>query len=443
MKRPASLAGKLAANLLAGLALAWLVGAAISIVIVRQQLENSLDGGLRETAERILPLVSDAIADADAGQAEAYPDGLIDAEGGEYVVYQVRNSAGAVLLRSHDAPEIPFVAPLAAGFANVPPWRVYTTGIGDLYVQVAEGEARRAGAVWQAALAMALPLALFLPLAAVIILVAVRSGLAPLRDLGREVAARDGGNLEPLPAVPVAAELAPVRAAINALLGRLRSALEAERALAASSAHEMRTPIAGSLAQTQRLVEELQGHPAQARAGQVEDLLHRLSALTSKLLALSRAEAGMARSAAPIDLLPALKLMLADTSRSLGDRLTLTIAPGAQLVAPLDLDAFGIVVRNLIENAERHGLRGGRIAVSVGNGELSVSNDGDIVPADRLPMLTRRFERGGSQAAGSGLGLAIVQTIVSQVDGRLELHSPAPGMTGGFTARVVRQEVRT
>lgn len=438
MKRGDSITGRLIVRLVGGLMAVWLLTAAATLLIVRNQLEQTLDGGLHETAERMLPLVVDAMFDSDLGEALQHQYDMQDTEGGEYVVYQARSAAGALLMRSHDAPDTPFAAPLIEGFATVSPWRIYTTGDTDagIYVQVAEAEASRNLAVWQSAGVMVIPVLLLIPLGALVVLFSVRGGLAPLRQLDRDVSNRDAANLAPLPEEAVPSELRPVRDAINGLLARLRAAVEAERALAANSAHELRTPIAASLAQTQRLVEELDGHPARARAQNVEQTLHRMAALAAKLLALSRAEAQVARIAAPIDLLPGLRLTVADAQRTLGNRLTLALAPNSRLYAQLDLDAFGIVVRNLIENAEKHGTAGGAIEVRVGDNMIEVTSDGPAVPADRLALLGRRFERGESPASGAGLGLAIVDTILRQVDGGLELVSPSAGRADGFTAIV-------
>jgi two-component system OmpR family sensor kinase len=439
----ASITRRLILTLTAGAAALWLLGALFSILVVRNELEQTLDGGLRETAERILPLAVDSLSDDGDGdfdhEPEYVPSGQVARA--EFVVYQVRNAAGRVLMHSHDAPRKGFDAPLVDGFATSSPWRIFTATDHDtgLIIQVAESERRREAALWGSVLAMLLPLVLLVPLGALGIGLAVRAGLAPARRIGEEVARRDVGNLAPLGINDAPAELKPMTEAIDALLNRLRAAFEAERALAANSAHELRTPIAGSLAQTQRLVEELKDHPAQARARRVEETLHRLSALAAKLLALSRAEAGTARTGAAADLLPALRLIVGEAAGA-GEQncVSLTVSPDAGLAAPMDVDAFGIVMRNLIENARLHGTAGAPVNVTVPRrGVVEVTSEGPVVPPDKLAQLTQRFARGDTAAAGSGLGLTIVDTIMRQVGGRLELLSPGAGRSDGFTARLV------
>ncbi|MBN9309618.1 ATP-binding protein [Devosia sp.] len=440
-----SITRRLVLALTAGAALLWLLGALFAILVVRNELQQTLDSGLRETAERILPLAVDSLGDdhdGDLDQPLEYHLELPEERHAEFVVYQVRELSGRVVMRSHDAPREGFSAALAQGFSNDAPWRIYTTQEPKtgLFIQVAEAAARREAALWGSILAMLLPLALLVPLGALGIHFAVRSGLAPLREVGKEVARRDVGNLAPLDISRTPTELRPMTAAIDDLLQRLRAAFEAERTLAANSAHELRTPIAGSLAQTQRLVDELSGHPAQPRARRVEETLHRLSALAAKLLALSRAESGTARVATAIDLLPALRLIVDETGgpRAHHDQVILDLSHGYPVSAPIDVDAFGIVMRNLIENALLHGKAGTPVVVAVPRpGVVEVSNGGPVVSADKLAELTRRFARGDTEAAGSGLGLTIVETIMHQVGGRLELLSPGTDREDGFTARLV------
>ncbi len=101
----------------------------------------------------------------------------------------------------------------------------------------------------------------------------------------------------------------------------------------------------------------------------------------------------------------------------------------------MDTDALAIVLRNLIENALRHGAEGGEVVVRIDeDARLSVINQGLVVPAPE--SLIKRFERGATRAEGSGLGLAIVNKILQQIDATLVLNSPASGRQDGFEATI-------
>ena len=103
----------------------------------------------------------------------------------------------------------------------------------------------------------------------------------------------------------------------------------------------------------------------------------------------------------------------------------------------MDMDAFAMAARNLIDNALAHGAAEGAIDVQVeADGVVRVINDGPVVPAETLARLKQRFARGDTRHAGSGLGLAIVETVITQAGGRCELFSPAPGREDGFEARL-------
>jgi two-component system OmpR family sensor kinase len=154
-------------------------------------------------------------------------------------------------------------------------------------------------------------------------------------------------------------------------------------------------------------------------------------------LQLARADAGIALNRDPIDVMPALRLLIEEFSRrgDVGARLRFDDGGHQRLFARIDVDAFAIVLRNLIDNALHHGTEGGAVEISLdGAGALHVVNGGPLVLAARLAKLTHRFERGGAKVAGAGLGLAIVETILEQSDGKLELHSPARGRDDGFEA---------
>ncbi|MEO5619874.1 MAG: histidine kinase dimerization/phospho-acceptor domain-containing protein, partial [Cypionkella sp.] len=244
--------------------------------------------------------------------------------------------------------------------------------------------------------------------------------------------ARDLSALE-LGALP--AEIQPMGGAINALLKRLNAAFEAERSFAANAAHELRTPLAGAIAQAQRLQVETADPHARQRALDIEVTLKRLVRLAERLMQLARAEGGRLRLEGQSDLRPVLSLMVEDARRR--GALIETELPEASVMSDIDPDLFGILCRNLLENAERHGTQGLPIKVLLSaEAGLRVRNDCAAVPAAQLADLTARFARADGAGEGSGIGLAIVQTIAERCDGGLVLRSPIPGAERGFEAEV-------
>ena len=420
--------GALLGLLLGGL---WLVAVGAAALNLRHELDEVFDGALQETAERLLPLVSAHLALLD-GAPDLPALGAAGEE--EYLFYQVLDAGGRVLLRSHEAPAQPFVTPPRAGFATAGGYRVFTLIAEGLTLQVADPLDHRAEALGDGLFWLLLPLLALLPLAGLALWWTLRRATQPILALQAELHARHGGNLAPLPDAGLPEELAPVARDVNLLLARLERALEGERAFAANSAHELRTPIAAALAQAQLLARQLGPTPEAPRAQDLVATLRRLARLVEKLLQLARAESGAALAREPFEARAVLALLVEEQRRRPEAAGRLELAPGAgDCWLEGDLDAWGIAVQNLLDNALLHGR--GQVRVRLDDdGTLSVANGGPALPAADLPRLTRRFERGAAAGPGSGLGLAIVEAIARQSGGRLELRSPARGAAEGFEA---------
>jgi two-component system OmpR family sensor kinase len=252
--------------------------------------------------------------------------------------------------------------------------------------------------------------------------------LRPVARLAEEVTLRDANDLRSLSTPGLQAELTPIRDAVDRLMARLADALDAERAFSANAAHELRTPIAATLAQTQRLIAEAPDGPLRARARAIEAELKRIARLAEKLLDLARAEAASALDGSTGDLRPTLALVAGDFD--LARSLTM---PATPVAAGLDGDTFGILARNLIENAVRHGAPPIEIVLE-SDATLRVVNAGPALTPEDLARLTRRFERLGGSGEGSGLGLAIVEALVRNIGARMTLLSPTPGRADGLAA---------
>jgi two-component system, OmpR family, sensor kinase len=454
MKRAPSIALRLALGLTAGMALLWIGAAAISVGVMQHRLDEARDEGLRQSALRLLPLalhdlrerhgiVGRFLGALDHDDGDDDEDDRMVADAGAVhdpvFTYLIRNPAGEIVLRDEDVPDEVLSLLPPEGFGDLNGRRTF--GLVDprsgYAIAIIETTDRRMTALRDNIVALGLPLLALLPLMAGGVWLALRLALRPLEALRQDIARRDSRNLEPVGSDGHPAELAPIAEAVGALLSRLKSALDAERAFAARSAHELRTPIAGALAQTQQLATELGNGPGAARLREIEAALKRLSKLSEKLLQLARVEAGFARSDTAINLLPALKMVERDISATSlwRDRVTLETGGQTSLTAAIDPDAFSIALRNRVENGLKHGAPDGPVRIVLGQGgTLRVINEGDVVPAADLARLGQPFVRGDTAADGSGLGLSIARTILEQAGGSLTLHSPATGTVSGFEA---------
>lgn len=189
----------------------------------------------------------------------------------------------------------------------------------------------------------------------------------------------------------------------------------------AEAAHELRTPLA-----TLRLVVERGGS-----SGEALRLVDRLSRLVTGLLARARMEAGAQRA----ELVPLrLDQLVETTVDELPDHESVTVSSEPVVVLG-DPDLLAQAVRNLVENAQRHGgPAGSPVEVTVAPGLVTVRDHGAGVPlADRDRVFARGVTGGSGAASGTGAGLAIVRWVAELHHGTAHL-ADAPG--GGLIAEL-------
>lgn len=330
----------------------------------------------------------------------------------------------------------------APGFADViaegQRWRVYTTVTRGRVIQVSQPAETRERIAAAAALRSLLPLALIAPLAGLAIWWLVGRTLAPLRRVSDELRDRDVGRMDPIRGESgLPSEVAPMIAAINALLQRLRNAFDAQRNFVADAAHELRTPLAAvrlqaGLIERARNDDERSQALAQLRAG-----VERSSRLVDQMLTLARSEAEAATAAgARTDLVAVaaavtarMQALAAERGREL--RCTADVQP---LYVGTDEQRLESLLQNLIDNALRHVPQGRRIELTLRRdglwATLLVDDDGPGLPEMERARAFDRF-RGRTAGAhtGSGLGLAIVRSVAERSGGSVQLSdSPLGGL---------------
>ena len=224
------------------------------------------------------------------------------------------------------------------------------------------------------------------------------------------------------------------------MLDSLETSLGTYRRFAANASHELRTPLATA----QTMIDVTLADPA-ASAEQLRSLAERLRETNranvetvDALLDLAEAQSGdLYRE--QVDLGEVVASALSQLVPEAGAReVDLPEPPDALVVVEGDPVLLRQAVSNLLRNAVRHNVAGGGIELALtrtgGRARLRVSNDGSLVPAERLESLREPFVRGSGRGrtrdAGHGLGLAIVSAVATAHNGVLELSAnPSGGLT--------------
>jgi len=261
------------------------------------------------------------------------------------------------------------------------------------------------------------PFALLLPVLALTIWIAVGSALEPLRRLTAQVKARRVDALDALPAERLPDEVQPLVLALNDLLGRLRAALERERAFMADAAHELRTPLTALHLQMGMLARASGEAEREVAMGTLSAGVQRAIRLIEQMLALARQEPRPDSERSPVRL-DELSREVVTELVPLADarRIDLGIAAAQPATIAGDADSLRTLLRNLVDNAVRYTPPGGRVDVTVEAGpsaaSVTVTDDGPgIPPEERARVFDRFYRRARTEPPGSGLGLAIVKAI--------------------------------
>ena len=204
--------------------------------------------------------------------------------------------------------------------------------------------------------------------------------------------------------------------------------------------HELRTPLAAIRGSTVSVLED----PRRSDATEmiqffriIDEQAARMTGLISDLLDMGRIETGaLAVSPEPSDV-----AALVDQARSTflashgRHSLRIDLEPDLpRLMA--DQGRILQVFNNLFINAARHAPESSPIRVAaVRNGtyvDISVSDEGQGIPPERLPHLFRKYPLDGTRAIGTGVGLAICRGIVEAHGGRIRAESAGIGRGARF-----------
>jgi two-component system sensor histidine kinase TctE len=273
-----------------------------------------------------------------------------------------------------------------------------------------------------------------LDLTLVLVWAGIHVGLRPLKKLRDEIAARSPLDLRPIAVAAVPREIAPLAATLNRLFLLLRTTTQSQQQFVANTAHQLRTPLTGMLAQLDLLLAEPAAKPIKHRLTTLQDGVRQLAHAANQLLTLARADPGVnvVAKKQPVDL----SSLAGDAVAKFFDRaLQSEIDLGADLHPAkvlADPSLIEDLLNNLVDNALQYTPQGGRVTVSAGTLRgrpfLAVEDNGPGIPeADRKRVRQRYVRLPHAPGHGSGLGLAIVEEIAQLYDAELTIDSGGEG----------------
>ncbi len=421
----------------------------VALTYAEKGIDESLTQSVRALARQVKPLGSGLLVDfPKAAQAVLEQDPqdrlayMVSSPPGSFLLgnSQLPGPGGSGVLQPDDVPvlyDIAFdgkamrVASMELPFGDAP-----TTQ--RLRVQVAKSLAVQQAIANELVRDVLVPLLLLGAVLGVLMYAGMRRGLAPLARLEAQIAHRNAASLQAIELTQAPQEVHSLAQALNQLLTTLRRSMSQEKRFLNDAAHQLRTPLAGLISQTELALTETDPQALHARLTKVHKGAQRSAHLVNQLLSLARTEAEVALL--PVDVAALAREVAREwTPRALAAGIDLGFEGEDHLQVRADRVLLREALSNLIDNALRYCPRGASVTLRVrttGAGQcvLEVEDNGPGVQATDRSHLFERFWRASELPGGCGLGLAIVAEIAQRHGGSVQAHAALPQ---GLVVRVV------
>jgi signal transduction histidine kinase len=226
-------------------------------------------------------------------------------------------------------------------------------------------------------------------------------------------------------------ELGALANVLNSTFAQIEAAFEQQKNFTSDAAHELRTPVAVVLTQTQAaLTRDRTSAEYRETIESCERAAQRMRRLTESLFELARLDAGEGlKKRTSFDLSGAVREcveLIRPMAVEAGVELLCQLPP-VQCVG--DPNRIGQVIVNLLTNAIQYNHRNGRVHIMTewqsGTAILTITDNGAGITEKDLPHIFRRFYRADTARSSGrgGLGLAISKAIIEAHGGKINVSS--------------------
>ena len=262
----------------------------------------------------------------------------------------------------------------------------------------------------------------------------VRSIVVPLGQVERTAASIARGELDVR--LPVTGdqrdEVDRLRGTINQMAEGLEETEKMKNEFISSVSHELRTPLTSirGWVETLRALNDPADENYRKGLEIINNETARLYNMVEELLDFSRLQNGRLKmECRPLDLVAELTdAVLFCEARIQREGLLLAYSePEEMIPVYADPDRLRQVFINILDNAIKYSAPGGRITVKIWQGEykafIEIIDQGRGIPPEDLENVKTKFYKGSNSVRGSGIGLALVDSIMTALDGTMDLKS--------------------
>ena len=262
----------------------------------------------------------------------------------------------------------------------------------------------------------------------------VRGIVVPLGQVERTAAGIARGELDVR--LPVTGderdEVDRLRGTINQMAEGLEETEKMKNEFISSVSHELRTPLTSirGWVETLRTLDDPTDENYRKGLEIINNETARLYNMVEELLDFSRLQNGRLKmECRPLDLVAELTdAVLFCEARIQREGLLLSYTePEEMIPVYADPDRLRQVFINILDNAIKYSAPGGRITVKIWKGEykafIEIIDQGRGIPPEDLENVRTKFYKGSNSVRGSGIGLALVDSIMTALDGTMDLKS--------------------